>query len=107
MNTQACIYSGKTFKSTSRRKTKPKGDDYSASKTCSKKWLRELEKDYMKHNAVVMQCGWEDARTLHSKLYCAVCQKYENRVSGMKHFDVFGLLGRPIKKLQCHGSCQP
>ena len=37
------------------------------------------------NNDLVMLCGWEDARALHGKLYCVVCQKYEERIHGMKH----------------------
>ena len=40
---------------------------------------------------VVVKSAWLSMRKLkrlrhHSKLYCAVCQKYEDRILGMQHF---------------------
>ena len=46
-----------------------------------------------------MLCGLNDTRASHSKLYC---QKYENRICGMKHLlyiYALGLLDWVVKKL--------
>ena len=66
--------------------------------SCSKKWLRELEKDY--ETMTWLRCVVEDARTLHSKLCCTtVCQKYEGRICGMKHYLCIWITGSGNQKL--------
>ena len=51
-----------------------------------------------RHIYYAMLWCWEDARRLHSKVHCVVCQKYEGRIHGMKHFYVLRLQGQVIKK---------
>ena len=43
-------------------------------------------------------CGQKGARALHSKLYCAVFQKYEDRIHGMKQFLCAGITGSGNQK---------
>ena len=44
----------------------------------------------------------EDARALHNKLYCAVCQQYKDRIHGMNTFYVLKLLGQIICNVMDH-----
>ena len=44
-------------------------------------------------------CGGEDATTLHSKLYCVVCQKSEDRICVMKYFLCAWITGSGNQKL--------
>ena len=66
-------------------------------KSCNKKWLRELEKDYETINW--LYCVVEKMPK-HCIVSCIVClPKIEDRIRGMKYFYVLGLLGWVIKKL--------
>ena len=51
------------------------------------------------NNELVTLCGWENTRILHSELYCAVCQNYEDRNCEIKHFLHAWITGLGYQKL--------
>ena len=51
------------------------------------------------NNDLVTLCGWENARTLHSNLYCAVCHNMNSDgLRGMKHFICAWITGSDNQK---------
>ena len=61
------------------------------------KWQRELEKDHW--TITWLRCEVEKMpEHCVSKLFCAVCQRYEGKICGMKHFSRAWITGSSNQK---------
>ena len=67
-------------------------------KATFEKWQRELEKDHGQLRSW-LRCEVEKTpEHCVSKLFCAVCQRYEDKICGMKHFSRAWITGLSNQK---------